>query len=425
MLHSSWLNVPLDARLPELREAARRLYEAYEAEIRVRRREGQWDQQETVQLGRTTSSPLSASASAAGVRDREDLQQRLQELQAALDNDNMPRFMSLLELDAEGHSGLLRKLARDQQVKLMDDAIQRKHKRAFEALLACCESDPCAETQSLLLEVLHSTVRQGFLDGLKLALPVCTRCGVDVNTQTRDGGNSVLHFAARRSDLAMVAELLAAGVQPLLLNSNGVTALSMLATRDFMQGELAASSVPAAHDLNVDRFLRSSDFSDVVLYGDDGVRIPAHRIILCAQSPVFDAMLRGRFVEATKSEIELPNTNARLIGLLLEYCYTGRCSYSRDDLATGIDMLRLAEQYLLPMLKRQAEEAMIRAVDGSNAVALSRALVGCDAQAVLSRCVFCMLTSYASIADDEQALQTLIDALGRVQPTRGTSALPR
>eukprot|EP00160_Parvularia_atlantis_P004055 Unigene13403_Nuclearia_a/m.40625 Unigene13403_Nuclearia_a/g.40625 ORF Unigene13403_Nuclearia_a/g.40625 Unigene13403_Nuclearia_a/m.40625 type:complete len:111 (+) Unigene13403_Nuclearia_a:1-333(+) len=102
MLHSSWLNVPLDARLPELREAARRLYEAYEAEIRVRRREGQWDQQETVQLGRTTSSPLSASASAAGVRDREDLQQRLQELQAALDNDNMPRFMSLLELGACG-----------------------------------------------------------------------------------------------------------------------------------------------------------------------------------------------------------------------------------------------------------------------------------------------------------------------------------
>jgi len=91
--------------------------------------------------------------------------------------------------------------------------------------------------------------------------------------------------------------------------------------------------------MDLGRFLRSQELSDIALVGDDNISVPAHRIILCARSAFFDAMIRGNFSEASQQQVHLAQMNSRLIGYMLEFMYTGRCLYPRDDLSIGVDLV--------------------------------------------------------------------------------------
>ena len=93
--------------------------------------------------------------------------------------------------------------------------------------------------------------------------------------------------------------------------------------------------------------------SDVTLCSDDdedggggsgsgSVRFKAHRVVLCAQSEYFDAMLlRGSFAEQSSPEVRLPGTTARALELLLEYLYTGDCVFAPNDTVLALSVLRV------------------------------------------------------------------------------------
>lgn len=114
-------------------------------------------------------------------------------------------------------------------------------------------------------------------------------------------------------------------------------------------------------------------YSDVVLKGTDGVKVPAIRCLLAAQSPVFHRMLYGDFAEANKTEIEFPYSGA-LLSALVTYIFTGNMEeiaftsnddtiVSHDDIervAAGIVGLTNAAAFFdLPDLVTKAT-AMIR-----------------------------------------------------------------
>jgi len=66
---------------------------------------------------------------------------------------------------------------------------------------------------------------------------------------------------------------------------------------------------------------------------NDGVSFHAHKIILCAQSPVFNAMLASTtWKESTSNEVTLTGTDAIVLRHLLEYLYSGACAFPRDNL---------------------------------------------------------------------------------------------
>lgn len=65
----------------------------------------------------------------------------------------------------------------------------------------------------------------------------------------------------------------------------------------------------------------------------DGVQFFAHKIILCAQSPVFNAMLAsGSWKESSSGEATLTNVESGVMKYLLEFLYTGKCVFPRDNL---------------------------------------------------------------------------------------------
>jgi len=90
------------------------------------------------------------------------------------------------------------------------------------------------------------------------------------------------------------------------------------------------------------RFLDSGDLSDVTLCGDDGHRIRAHRIVLCAQSETFDIMLRrGQFAEAGAAEVHLPGVTRPALQRMLQFMYTGECDFAADEAALALEVLRV------------------------------------------------------------------------------------
>ena len=53
----------------------------------------------------------------------------------------------------------------------------------------------------------------------------------------------------------------------------------------------------------------------------------------------------------------------RVLGLLLNYLYTGRCLFPRDDLNLGLDLLAAADQFLLVELKQLCQQLLADKID--------------------------------------------------------------
>lgn len=73
-------------------------------------------------------------------------------------------------------------------------------------------------------------------------------------------------------------------------------------------------------------------------------KIPAHRLILAARSPVFRTMLFGTFVESQKQEIKIPDISARVFKLMLHYIYTDEITV---DPSTIMGIVYAAKKYAL------------------------------------------------------------------------------
>ena len=95
----------------------------------------------------------------------------------------------------------------------------------------------------------------------------------------------------QRKDLETAACLIRAGADPLQKNSSDHSPLDHLAIKCFPPCPLAQSQSQTEPLFNLASYIDNSSLSDVVLISEDGKRFFAHRLVLCAQSQVFKAML--------------------------------------------------------------------------------------------------------------------------------------
>ena len=92
------------------------------------------------------------------------------------------------------------------------------------------------------------------------------------------------------------------------------------------------------------------------------VVIPAHKILLSICSPVFYAMFCGNMAE-TKEHIDLPDCGFEGMLELLRYIYTDEVHLSGDNV---MEVLYLAEKYLIPSLASECTDYLGRNLDFSN-----------------------------------------------------------
>ncbi|XP_031566551.1 BTB/POZ domain-containing protein 1-like [Actinia tenebrosa] len=84
----------------------------------------------------------------------------------------------------------------------------------------------------------------------------------------------------------------------------------------------------------------------------DKVTIPANKYVLAISSPVFQAMFYGKSAETGRT-IDLPDCTKEGLQEMLRYFYSDEVNLTGSKV---LDVLYLAEKYMLPFLKEKCEE---------------------------------------------------------------------
>ncbi|KAK2686389.1 hypothetical protein QWA68_014552 [Fusarium oxysporum] len=96
-----------------------------------------------------------------------------------------------------------------------------------------------------------------------------------------------------------------------------------------------------------------------------GKKIPVHKIIICAQSKVFNAACTNDFKEARSGVYDLSEYPLELVEMMVDYFYVGHYDNptrvaSKISLSMHSSMLALADKYDIQGLIRQAIDLYIR-----------------------------------------------------------------
>ncbi|EWG54752.1 hypothetical protein FVEG_17385 [Fusarium verticillioides 7600] len=102
-----------------------------------------------------------------------------------------------------------------------------------------------------------------------------------------------------------------------------------------------------------------------------GTKIPVHKVIICAQSKVFNAACTSGFNEATSGVYDLSEYPLELVEMMVEYFYVGNyedpsADMSKVSLSTHLSMLVLADKYAIRGLERQANLCFICRLNEKN-----------------------------------------------------------
>ena len=83
--------------------------------------------------------------------------------------------------------------------------------------------------------------------------------------------------------------------------------------------------------------LSDTSSHDVTFMTSDGGRVSAHRLIVAASSPVFQAMLCGNMKESYQKEIEMPSVDSETLSSLLAFLYTGKVDVASQSIEKVLD----------------------------------------------------------------------------------------
>lgn len=115
--------------------------------------------------------------------------------------------------------------------------------------------------------------------------------------------------------------------------------------------------------------LEKGTHADIVFKaGEEKFRIEAHKAILSARSPYFEAMFRpGGMIESSKGEIEMTRYDKDSFKRMIEFIYTGEVlSLEKCNTADIISLLEISNEYLLKELGCLCEEAASKIVTIDN-----------------------------------------------------------
>ena len=103
-------------------------------------------------------------------------------------------------------------------------------------------------------------------------------------------------------------------------------------------------------------------FTDITLVVD-GVRIRAHKIILSAFSPYFEALLSPNMLEGHKTDVEIHELNGSIVSQLVDFAYTGAIMFSHE---TVQDVLEIANFLGIKLVQHECVKFIVQQIDSQN-----------------------------------------------------------
>eukprot|EP00899_Mesostigma_viride_P012907 jgi/Mesvir1/21617/Mv04040-RA.1 len=128
---------------------------------------------------------------------------------------------------------------------------------------------------------------------------------------------------------------------------------------------------PCSLSTDLGSLFDSEEFKDVTFLVD-GETVSAHKLILCARSPVFKAMLTGPMREGSENRITIPEVRMEVFKILLRFVYTGQVDEELDTAMTQ-HLLAAADQFGLDRLRVICEKKLADVLDPQT-VAITLAL---------------------------------------------------
>ncbi|XP_053392572.1 BTB/POZ domain-containing protein 3-like [Mercenaria mercenaria] len=115
---------------------------------------------------------------------------------------------------------------------------------------------------------------------------------------------------------------------------------------------------------------------------DDDERIYAHKTILAARSPVFQAMFFGTFTES-KEEVPLKDAEKGIFDLFLRYIYSDAVTLEGD---TASELLQMAHLYQVPRLVQVCADFLEKNITPENACEILTLALGYEISSLKEAC---------------------------------------
>ncbi|PRP82399.1 TD and POZ domain-containing protein 2-like [Planoprotostelium fungivorum] len=186
----------------------------------------------------------------------------------------------------------------------------------------------------------------------------CIVEGSDVNYKNMFG-ETPLHIAMKRKLIRMSEMMIGKGADLMMKDNQGQTPMQCLnrAVAPYAEEKEKNGIQNFYGQGDMSRYLYSKDLSDVTFSLIDPsnstieIDIPAHRIVLCAQVPVFRAMLEGDQWIESRGKVVIRDVHPAAFRSMMEFCYTGRINLSIVDRIT--DVLVVADRFDFAQMKER------------------------------------------------------------------------
>jgi hypothetical protein len=228
---------------------------------------------------------------------------------------------------------------------------------------------------------------------------------------TNNAQETVLHCACRNVNIDAVCTLIENGANLEALDQYSRTPLQTLVLKAIKNADAPAVE-GRTFGINFANYLGQQALSDVT-FVLPGKSFPAHKIILCAQSPPFQSMLEtGPWRENHQKEVHLEDVSATAFGYVLEYLYTGDAKLSvKNELDHLLELLIAANRFLLDNLKRKCEHYLAKKITLETAFVIYVTASDHDAMALQKVAAQFILENYVQLAFADEGKALLLDVL--------------
>ena len=128
----------------------------------------------------------------------------------------------------------------------------------------------------------------------------------------------------------------------------------------------------------------------------EGAKFPAHRVVLAAASPYFQAMFTGGFKENQMSEITLNDTSSEGLKCILDAIYTGKLSMSEENVC---DVLPVASLLQLNQIIKHCEIFLYKNVSTQDCLSFLSVAEKYDLQEAVDKCNKFVLENFGAISE--------------------------
>lgn len=132
----------------------------------------------------------------------------------------------------------------------------------------------------------------------------------------------------------------------------------------------------------------------------EGKKLYAHRCILMARCEPLERMVNGPMREGFELSISIEDTSYQCFYSLLEYLYTEQVEALQQfevELNFALDLLSLADQYLLEHLKRKCEEAIQKSIRIEDVCLMLNIAVSRGANNLKKKCLNFIMSNFSKI----------------------------